>query len=226
MLKKSSNQLHSNRIGLTPNHLIPNQWTRFCLTRFLALLSLAVLSCFTAMGQSFGIYAKDFAVATGSVQTILAPTVSAAWSNYISKPEGFGSGAEGYGYHYGVSLADNVDGKFMRKFVFAAASHQREQYHPLGSSVTKRKRVTNAIMHSLFVSPENSSKTFNWSALPASLAAASLSNVYQPVQQRSLSATFVRFGTTTGSYIFGDVWLEFTGMAHQSRLFHTFLKSR
>lgn len=225
-MNRASNLISRNQTNVPPNNWgIPGRIPA-CSVRFLTLLAVAQLSCVSARSQSLGVYAKDFVVATGSVQTIVTPAGSAAFSNYISKPAGFGSGAEGFGYHYGVSLADNVNGKLMRKLAFAAASGQREQYHPLGSGSGIWKRVAHAAMHSFIVSPGTSSRAFNWSGLPASLAASGLSNAYQPVEQRTWSATFVRFGTNSASYIAGDVWLEFTGKASQSRIFRTFLKSR
>lgn len=208
---------------------LPSLWRfRKCLiVKFPALFGMILLSSVFINAQSLGSYGKDFFGAAVSPETILMPASSAAFSNYISKPAGFGSGAEGFGYHYGVSLADNVNGKFMRKFVFAAASRQREQYNPLGGGNSILKRIGHAAIHSLFVSSDNnSSRAFNWSGLPASLAAAGLSNAYQPAEQRSWSATFARFGTTAGSYIAGDIWLEFTVKPRQNRLFRTFLKSR
>lgn len=186
---------------------------------------IALLNSIPAEAQSLQSYAKDFYEATVSPETIFMPAPFAAFSNYVSKPAGFGSGAEGLGYHYGVSLADNVNGKLMRKFIFAAASRQPEQYIPLGSGNSLWKRMVHAATHSLFASPEPSTRAFNWSGFPASLAAAGLSNAYQPVQQRTWSATFVRFATNSGSYAAGDRWLEFTAKPRQNRLFRAFFKS-
>jgi hypothetical protein len=160
-MNKNSSLLRRDRANMPPNHRgTPGFPARSA--QFLTLFVVVLLSCVPMKAQSLGVYAKDFVVATASVQTIVTPAASAAFSNYISKPTGFGSGAEGFGYHYGVSLADNVNGKFMRKFALAAASRQREEYHPLGSRRGIWKRVANAVMHSLFVSPDTSSRAFNW----------------------------------------------------------------
>src|ERR1051326_6998633 len=78
-------------------------------------------------------YFKSFTDETFKVETIAQPALTAAFSNWVTKPAGFGTGAEGFGYHYVVALADNVNGKFMRKFVFAAASKHVDKYEPKGS---------------------------------------------------------------------------------------------
>lgn len=157
-------------------------------------------------------YARDFYQRTlrkSTLETLATPAATGAFSNYVTKPAGFGSGSDGLGYHYGVSLADNVQGKFLRTFAFAAVSGRHDKYCPLGSAAPFGERIENVILHSVFSAPHLSRK-FNWSALPASLVAAALSNAYQPEQQRSLAATFERFGTNAGGYFFGDLLAEMT----------------
>jgi hypothetical protein len=162
-----------------------------------------------AHGQSLGIYTKDFLRATGSPETILAPAPTAAVSNYFFQPAGFGTGGEGMGYHYGVALADNVNGKFMRKFAFAAAARREDHYCPIGGASPWRTRLANAFLHTLFAVPQTS-KAFNWSSLPASLVSAALSNTYQPTQQQTWTATFERFGTNAAGYMASDFITEIT----------------
>jgi len=171
------------------------------------LLALTCLAS-TANSQTLGSYGHDFATSTLNLGTLWEPAVSAGWSNFVSKPAGFGTGARAYGYHYGVALADNVNGKFMRDFAFAAASHRPYHYEPLASGT-----IPNRLWHALkftLLSSQASDARFNWSGIPASFASAALSNVYQPAAQRTLRATFERAGTDTAGYIVGNIWLEFT----------------
>lgn len=197
--------------------------------RVLLALSLT-FSCVSANCQTIGAYGRDFANSLWPPGgTLTTPAASAAWSNYVSKPTGFGSGAEAYGYHYGVALADNVNGKFMRKFVFAAAARKPEGYVAVetgGGWKGIGKGIGIAAVHWLFVIPQASAKSFNWSGLPASFASAALSNVYQPAQQRSWSATFARFGTNCAGYAGGDVWIQVTHDWQTHRVFHYLLKNR
>jgi hypothetical protein len=52
-------------------------------------------------------------------------------------------------------------------------------------------------------------RQFNFSGVPASFAAAGLSNLYQPREQRTWPATFQRTGTNAGGYVLGDLAAEF-----------------
>ena len=184
-------------------------WLFVCRRRpvLIILLALAAfLGCATAQAQ-LSAYGKDFVDATFSWETFILPAATGAASNYLFKPSGFGSGAEGLGYHYGVGLADNVSGKFLRKFAFAAAASHRDQYSPLGSTKPFKQRLLNVVLHSLFTDPQ-ASHAFNWSSLPASFAGAALSNVYQPDQQRTVLATFERSGTNAAGYFGSDLISE------------------
>ena len=179
-----------------------------------------------AGAQSLGVYGQDFSDAVFTPETVLMPAPTAAFSTYVTKPVGFGSGAEALGLHYAVSVSDNVSGKFLRKFAFAAVSHQREQYVAMGSSGGIWHRVGHAALHSIFATTEGGRGGFNWSALPASAAGAGLSNVWQPAERRSFSATMARLGTNAGSYLAGDIWLEFTAKPRQHVVFRGVFKSR
>lgn len=180
--------------------------------RLLLILLMFLIANSVHAQSSLSTYAIDFYEATlhkSTFETLAAPAVTGAFSNYVTQPSGFGSGGEGLGYHYGVSLADNVEGKFLRKFVFAAASGRHDKYCPLGSAAPFKMRIRNVVLHSMFSIPQ-SGRRFNWSALPASLAAAAVSNSYQPDRQRTIAATFQRFGTNAAGYFVGDFFAEMT----------------
>lgn len=214
---------------IVPLAAAPSRWSGGVSFSALLLGCAALLGmfCVPACAQSTSVYGKDFEDAVVSPETILAPAPTAAFSAYVTKPAGFGSGLDALGLHYAISLTDNVSGKFLRKFAFAAASHQREQYVAMGGGHTIWQRVGHAALHSIFATTEDGSRGgFNWSALPASAAGAGLSNAYQPAEQRTLSATMARLGTNAGSYIAGDIWLEFTAKPRQHVVFRSVFKSR
>jgi hypothetical protein len=190
------------------------------------LAPIPFIAFFPASAQSLSTYSNDFLSSTFNVETLWEPAASAAWSAYVTRPAGFGTGADGYARHYGVAVADNVNGKFMRDFAFAAAAGRRDNYIPLGKG-TFWKRVWNAVDYTVLTSPETQDHTFNWSGIPASFASAGLSNVYQPPQQRTWLATIERAGTNTAGYIAGNLWLEFTKnkMVNHPRI-QRILKSR
>jgi hypothetical protein len=187
-----------------------------------ALAMLLVLSQAACAQQ---VYVEDFLNSTFTPETAWQPALTAGFSNWVSQPPGFGSGWSGYGYHYGVAVADNINGKFMRKFAFAAISRHEDGFIPIQTG-TKWKRIGLALEHSLFVSAGASPRSFNWSGLPASLASAALSNAYQPAEQRSVSATFIRFGTNCGGYAAGDVWYQFLQIVTKHRVVYRVLTNR
>ena len=168
---------------------------------------------------------KAFLTSTFSVETLVVPAVTAAGSQFVFKPAGFEDGAEGYGHHYGISLADNVNGKFMRKFVFAAASGHPDLYL-VKENGSIFGRFLNAAGHTLFVDPQARKKSFNWSGLPASFVSAAISNTYQPSNQRTWSATLQRAGTNSGGYLFGDVLSEFRSLGCRIAPLHAILKCK
>jgi hypothetical protein len=183
----------------------------FRLSKWIVLASLVVCASVATQAEE-NKYFKSFSQETFRIETIAQPAVTAAFSNWVTKPAGFGTGAEGFGYHYGVALADNVNGKVMRKLVFAAASRQVDEYHPKESG-TFFSRLVNAAGHSIFVDPQAEHKSFNWSALPASFASAGLSNAYQPREQQTWSATLQRAATNSAGYLAGDLFIEFRSAA-------------
>ena len=157
-------------------------------------------------------YWADFMTETFQVGTPVSPAFTAAWSQFISKPTGFGPGFSGYSHHYGVSIADNVNGKLMRDVGAPLLSgHRYEPYYYSGrGSKSFWSRLGKASLHNIFADPESekSLKNFNWSGIPASLTSAALSNAYQPIEQRTVAATFQRFGTNSLGYAAGDVASE------------------
>lgn len=157
-----------------------------------------------------GVDFKAFVDSTFEWETIAEPAATAAGSQFIFKPAGFGPGAEGYGHHYAIAITDNVSGKFMRKFLFPVASGVPDNYVAKGNG-NLFARFLNAATHTIFADPQTR-KQFNWSGLPAGLASAALSDAYQPRQQQTWSATFQRFGTNTAGYFFGDVVMEFQSL--------------
>jgi len=192
------------------------------------------LAAAPAHAQSLKVYGDDFVHETWSYETLwepaLAAGVSVGWNDFVSPSKGYGPGWPGYGHHYVVSLADNVNGKFMRQFVFAAASGHEDNYSPKSGGVWRR--VGNAALHTIWVCPGKSdwkltAKTLNWSGIPASFATAAFSNAYQPGPQRNISSTFERAGIGTLGYAGGNVLTTFVDAVKDSHhKLHVFLRNR
>lgn len=160
---------------------------------------------------NFAAYRGDFEQAVftttpGVLSTALVPPVTAAFSNFVFQPAGFGSGADGYRYHYAVALADNINGKCLRKLLVPAIAGKRDLYET-DRKGTFFQRLARASRHSLYY--DSRSTQFNWSGLTSSAFSAALSDLYQPPQQRTLWATTKRTGTNSLGYWFADVAWEF-----------------
>ncbi|HEV2133835.1 MAG TPA: hypothetical protein VGR47_06190 [Terracidiphilus sp.] len=192
-------------------------WTKWTCT---ALVLFATFYPQAAVAQQ--VYGKDFVNSVFTYETPLEPALTGAFSNWVTEPRGFGTDRSGFGYHYGVSLADNVNGKFMRKFAFAALSRHEDEFVPIATG-GKLKRIGLALEHSILTTKGSEPKNFNWSGIPASLASASLSNAYQPPEQQSVSATFARFGTNCAGYAAGDVWKQLLQIVGARRIWYRVL---
>lgn len=140
--------------------------------------------------------------------TVLTPAGSAAFSQFVFKPGGFDRGALGYGEHFGIGLADNVDGKFLRDFAFPTMFRQDVVYNPDSASASTWHRVGHAMLHSVVLDAKQHHH-LNFSGVPASFASAGISNLYQPQEQRNVTATLERVGTNAGGYLLGDLVSEF-----------------
>lgn len=185
----------------------------------IVLLLLCLFNCPTALCQSMKCpndspvsiagYGDEFLDATFQTETAWEPAITAAFSNYVTQPAGFGTGSVGFARHYWVSVADNVNGKFMSKFAFAAASKRSDCYAPEEKAGFWRG-LRIAALHSIYTDRADSFErlrwsNFNWSGAPASLASAGLSNAYQPGPQRTWQATSIRFAENFGGHAGGDV---------------------
>lgn len=160
---------------------------------------------------NFAAYRQDFeqaafTTAPGALSTAFVPPATAAFSDFVYRPAGFGSGPDAYRYHYEVALADNINGKCFRKVVIPLFSGRRDVYET-DRQGTFWQRLARASRHSLYY--EQNAKDFNWSGLPGSAVSAAFSNLYQPSAQKTFTATLQRTGTNSLGYWFADVTWEF-----------------
>ncbi|HEY6969269.1 MAG TPA: hypothetical protein VJA94_08695 [Candidatus Angelobacter sp.] len=157
----------------------------------------------TEASQNF----NQFMHAVVSPGTILMPAASATFSQFVSRPAGFDSGAIGYGEHFGIAIADNVSGKFIRTFVFPTLARQNVLYVREGPAAPFWNRVGRATLHSFVLN--TGGYRINFSGVPASFAAAGFSNLYQPPEQKTWAATLQRAGTNAAGYWVSDLLAEF-----------------
>lgn len=162
----------------------------------------------------------DFLKATLSPGTIAQPGIAAGWSQFVSRPEGFGGGVEAYGYRYGVSLANSVNGAFFRKFAFPVVFGERDLYRPSGSGGFLM-RAGHATLHSFLQDTGGAGRErVNMSGVPASAVLAFLSNAYEPREQRTAQATLTRVGTNSLGYFASDFVAEFGLVCKARKVLH------
>ncbi len=152
---------------------------------------------------------KDFIGQTVSPWTVALPAASAGLGYSLSDNTGYGHGSEAYGYRFGVALADNVSGKFMRAFAFPTVFDQVQTYERLGKEHSVGHRIVHAFAHSFVAKTRNGHLTFNMAGVPASWAVAGLGNTYYPDQYTTGWHTASRAGIAQAGYFGTDLMSEF-----------------
>lgn len=116
-----------------------------------------------------------------------------------NEPKSWGQGWGAYGKRYGASFADNSIGTYMTVAVFPALLHEDPRYYQMG-----RGRFVRRLYHGinrLFVVRTNSGHDrFNFSESIGNAAAAAISNIYHPPEDR----TAARNATTLAFLILYD----------------------
>jgi hypothetical protein len=139
---------------------------------------------------------QKFRVATASVFDWAAYPFNgalAAIAQAKNDPSSWGQGWGAYGKRYGASFADNSIGTYMTVAVFPSLLHEDPRYYQMGKG-TFSHRATYA-MSRLFVTRKDSGATgFNYSESIGNAAAAALSNIYHPAEDRTASRNASTFG--------------------------------
>jgi hypothetical protein len=134
-----------------------------------------------------------------------------------SYPE-FHSGASGYGRYYWHSLADQVDEDYQVEFIFPAALHQDSRYYTLGRGGFP-KRLFYAFSRIAVTRTDSGTETFNTSEVVGAGAAAGISNLYYPSQERTWTKTGQRWvlnmGLDGATFCFKEFWPDLN-----NRFFH------
>jgi hypothetical protein len=157
---------------------------------------------------------QDFRCRTLSPGTILWPAASATRGYIFDHTDGYSSRPPGWAHRFGVSLGDNVDGKFMSSFLMPALSgHHRENYRYIGAGqgAGLGRRMGHAAMHTLLSDPDAgwNFRNLNWSAIPASAASTAVSNVYRPAQEQTFGENVHRLSLSVSIFAMKDFASEF-----------------
>jgi hypothetical protein len=125
-----------------------------------------------------------------------------------STPE-FHQGAAGYGRYYWHSYADYVDENLWVEFLLPTILHQDSRYYTLGRGGFV-KRLGYSMSRTVITRKDSGHETFNSSEIFGAGAAAGISTLYYPSQERTFTKTYEIWLTSiaidAGSNLFKEFW--------------------
>ena len=134
-----------------------------------------------------------------------------------SYPE-FHTGAAAYGRYFWHSLADQTDENYQVEFVFPAMLHQDSRYYTLGHGGAL-KRTTYSFSRILITRTDSGRESPNLSEIVGAGAAAGISDLYYPSQERTWTKTGQRWllnvSLDGATFIFKEFWPDLN-----NRFFH------
>jgi hypothetical protein len=139
---------------------------------------------------------QKFRIATASVFDWAAYPFNAALAAIAqakNDPSSWGQGWGAYGKRYGESFADNSIGTYMTVAIFPSLLHEDPRYYQLGKGSFSHRAYY--AMNRLFVTRTDSGGSrFNYSESVGNAAAAAISNIYHPAQDRNAARNATTFG--------------------------------
>jgi hypothetical protein len=134
-----------------------------------------------------------------------------------SYPE-FHHGAPAFARYYWHDFADTADGNLMTEFLVPVATREDPRYYTLGHGGIL-KRTGYAITRLAVTRTDSGGRAFNFSEIVGNGAAAGISNLYYPSQERTWTKTGQRWVTQVGldgaSNFIKEIWPDVN-----SRFFH------
>ena len=117
----------------------------------------------------------------------------AAIAQAKNDPESWGQGWGAYGKRYGASFADNSIGTFMTTAIWPSMLHEDPRYYRMAEGPISHRVYYS--LNRLFVTRTDAGATrFNYSESIGNAAAAAISNVYYPAEERTASRNATTFG--------------------------------
>ncbi len=130
----------------------------------------------------------------------------------------FRQGAAGYGRYYWHTYADYVDENLWVEFLLPTVLHEDSRYYTLGRGGFA-KRLGYSLSRAAITRKDSGHETFNASEILGSGAAAGISTLYYPSQERTFTKTYQLWLTNiaidAGSNLFKEFWPDIN-----NRVFH------
>jgi Carboxypeptidase regulatory-like domain len=121
---------------------------------------------------------------------------------------GYGQGAQGYGKRYGAAYADQVTSTFIGGAILPSLFRQDPRYFYKGIGST-RSRLLYAIANAVICKSDKSRWQANYSYVLGDFAAAGISNLYYPSNDRGAGLTFENAAIGLGATAAANVLQEF-----------------
>jgi len=110
-----------------------------------------------------------------------------------NEPKSWGQGWGAYAKRYSASFADNSIGTYMTTAIFPTLLHEDPRYYQMGKGAFTRRFSYS--LSRLFVTRTDAGKTrFNYSESIGNAAAAAISNIYHPDEDRTAGRNAKTFG--------------------------------
>jgi hypothetical protein len=129
--------------------------------------------------------------------TLIKPATASAYKEMENTMPEFGKGAAGYGRYFWHTTTDEVSEEYMVGFVLPVVTRQDSRYYVLGRDGFWR-RTEYALSRVLVTRNDAGREVFNSSEIVGAGAAAGLSNLYYPSQERTFHRVAENWGLNVG----------------------------
>jgi hypothetical protein len=120
----------------------------------------------------------------------------------------WGRGFVGFSKRYGAAVADQTVGPMMTTGLFPTLFHQDPRYFQLGHGGFKR-RFNYALVRLFVTRTDSGARQFNYSEFIGNAAAAGISNVYYPRDDRTIGHNLDEYATQVAVDLLGNEMREF-----------------
>jgi hypothetical protein len=128
---------------------------------------------------------------------VILPAMIAGYNQARDATPEFGQGAAGFGRYFWHSAVDQTSENYMVEFVFPVITREDSRYYTLGRGGFW-KRTGYALSRAVITRDDAGKEVFNTSEIVGAGAAAGLSNLYYPEQERTFSNTAQQWGLDVG----------------------------
>jgi hypothetical protein len=138
------------------------------------------------------------------------PLLLAGYGQATNQTPEFHQGAAGFGRYFWHNFVDQTDENYWVEFIVPTITHEDTRYYTLGPGHGTLKRMGYALSRSVITRNDAGVDTFNISEVFGAGAAAGISNLYYPSQERTLSNTADKWvtnvGIDAGTFIIREFW--------------------